>query len=103
MRRKLAHVLAQSSYGTNVCLYSHSHLNNVSQAIVHLDTWFESLPPTIRIMPQTVSAPDLAVIALNAYFHFVVMLLYRPFYYSGPDAQEQPERLAGIKRCNASA
>jgi hypothetical protein len=90
------------SYSPRVSLYSHAHLDKVSRAIFKLDTWFESLPHHLRVMPQTVSAPA-AVIVLNTYFHFVVMLLYRPYYYTEPKIEAEKERNLGIHRCSSAA
>lgn len=43
---------------------------------LELDTWFETLPPACRVMPQTVRA-DGETIIVNIYYHFITILLYR--------------------------
>lgn len=75
----------------------------LSGLIVRIDTWWECLPQAFRIMPQTVSAPDGATIALNMFFHFVIILLYRPFYVSQSSTNDEAQVAMAIKRSEHSA
>ncbi|GAA5900029.1 uncharacterized protein JCM6883_006067 [Sporobolomyces salmoneus] len=75
-------------------------LNLVSDLNLKLESWMSKLPASLRIPPQLTKPPPSHVIMLNALYHFVIILLYRP-YYNNTD--QLPIHEIAVKRCNAAS
>ncbi|BGP19681.1 hypothetical protein JCM10213v2_007777 [Rhodosporidiobolus nylandii] len=84
--------------------YSANVLNKVSELSLELETWSSSLPMDLLIAPQTTRPPAPHIIMLNCMYHFVVILLHRPYYTRLPniDANSTINDIA-VQRCNAAA
>ncbi|GAA5944992.1 uncharacterized protein JCM15063_000595 [Sporobolomyces koalae] len=87
-------------YALRVNVKSSSVLNTVSELNLKLESWGSKLPARLRCTPQLTKAPPGHVILLNAAFHFVTILLYRP-YYNHSDSLAINE--LAIKKCNAAS
>ncbi|GAA6023162.1 hypothetical protein JCM10207_005747 [Rhodosporidiobolus poonsookiae] len=90
-------------YGLRSPHYSASVLNRVSELALELETWSSSLPVELRIAPQVTKPPAPAVILLSCFFHFVMILLHRPYYSRFNTGSNLPINDVAIKRANASA
>lgn len=66
-----------------------------------LESWMSKLPDSLRVPPQLTKPPPGHVILLNALYHFVVILLYRPYYNLKENSQ--PIHEVAVKRCNAAS
>ena len=82
-------------------LRSPTVMNRVSSVGLELDKWFESLPDNLRVMPQTVKPPAPHILTVNLYFHFLITLLYRP-YYLGAWANDEILDQTATLRCHSS-
>ncbi|GAA5948610.1 hypothetical protein JCM21900_005189 [Sporobolomyces salmonicolor] len=92
-----------SIYGLRTSLYSASVLNKVSEINLKLEKWHSDLPDSLRIAPQTIKPPPAHIITLHLMYHFVVILLHRPYYSRHNSATNHPINDVAIKRCNASS
>jgi len=66
-----------------------------------LESWMSKLPDSLRVPPQLTKPPPGHVILLNALYHFVVILLYRPYY--NLQGNSLPIHEISVKRCNAAS
>ncbi|GAA5831344.1 hypothetical protein JCM5353_008564 [Sporobolomyces roseus] len=76
-------------------------LNQVSDLNLKLESWMSKLPDSLRVPPQLTKPPPGHVILLNALYHFVVILLYRPYYNLKENSL--PIHDVAVKRCNAAS
>ena len=74
----------------------------MSAAGLRLDEWLEGLPAPLRILPQTIDPGGPHILTLNIYYHFLVILLYRPFYQSQGTLSDGVINQTAIRRCNSA-
>jgi hypothetical protein len=86
-----------------VNLYSATVLDKVSSASVELELWWDTLPAALRILPQSTSPRPSHVLTLNAYYHCVTILLFRPYYLRSESDIDVPVNEMAVKRCNNAA
>jgi hypothetical protein len=73
-----------------------------------LEKWHDSLPETLRITPaafraQSPRVPQPYILNLHAVYHFITILLHRP-WYSRPKADETATTEdTSVTRCNKAA
>ncbi|GAA5881803.1 hypothetical protein JCM16303_006460 [Sporobolomyces ruberrimus] len=87
-------------YGLKANVKSASTLNLVSELNLKLESWLSKLPSQLQIPPQLTKPPPAHIILLNALYHFVTILLYRP-YYNHQNQLDLNE--VAVKRCNAAS
>ncbi|GAA6008086.1 hypothetical protein JCM11491_001876 [Sporobolomyces phaffii] len=87
-------------YGLRTNVKAASTLNLVSELNLKLESWMSKLPDQLRIPPQLTKPPPSHVILLNALYHFITILLYRPYYNH---SDHLPINDVSVKRCNAAS
>ncbi|GAA5982315.1 hypothetical protein JCM5350_006141 [Sporobolomyces pararoseus] len=86
-------------YGLRTNVKSPATLNQVSELNLKLESWMSKLPSQLRIPPQLTKPPAAHIIMLNALYHFITILLYRPYYnYSDSSISD-----IAVKRCNSAS
>ena len=57
---------------------------------------------SLRILPQTLDPGGPHILTLNIYYHFLVILLYRPFYQRQGTLSDGVINQTAIRRCNSA-
>ncbi|KAL0065758.1 hypothetical protein AAF712_007241 [Marasmius tenuissimus] len=95
--------VTKTLYSLHANLLSIQTQDAVSTLNLHLGEWYSNLPQELVISPYSPRIPPPHIIMTHAMYHFIVILLHRPFY-SGTRARNQTRlHESAVSRCDAAA
>ncbi|KAK1232452.1 hypothetical protein PQX77_004429 [Marasmius sp. AFHP31] len=95
--------VTKTVYSLHANLLSIQTQDAVSTLNIHLGEWYSNLPQELVISPYSPKIPPPHIIMTHAMYHFIVILLHRPFY-SGTRARKQTLlHESAVSRCDAAA
>nr|XP_018267202.1 uncharacterized protein I303_01187 [Kwoniella dejecticola CBS 10117]OBR89360.1 hypothetical protein I303_01187 [Kwoniella dejecticola CBS 10117] len=107
---QLAEKVLNTVYSLRLNTSSDKVQNSASELNVLLEEWYGSLPSALRITAAVARSaqsriPPAHIILLHGMYHFIVILLHRPWYIRpGQPTESREGKMSGsVKRCDQSA
>ncbi|KAL0571833.1 hypothetical protein V5O48_010129 [Marasmius crinis-equi] len=99
----LSERVTETVYSFHANLYSMRTQDVVSTLNLQLGEWYSNLPQGLVISPYSPKIPPPHVIMIHAMYHFVVILLHRPFYSGNPARKQMHLHDLSVSRCDSAA
>ncbi|KAF9260696.1 hypothetical protein L218DRAFT_1079168 [Marasmius fiardii PR-910] len=99
----LSERVTETVYSLHANLFSTRTQDTISTLNLQLGEWYSSLPPSLVISPYSVKIPPPHIITAHAMYHFVVILLHRPFYSGAHARKHLHMHELSVSRCDSAA
>ncbi|ESK84965.1 fungal specific transcription [Moniliophthora roreri MCA 2997] len=99
----LSERVTETLYSLHANIFSSRTQDAVSTLNLQLGEWYSNLPAELAISPYSTKIPPPHVIMLHAMYHFVVILLHRPFYSRNRSPRQSALHDLSVSRCDTAA